>query len=447
MVKESEAIEVSLDPIYANPRLLFIFDGRLFAISEGDENKSPVCLGKIAEFGLLADDTSIPYTSFDADIISVLPHGEDLWIFKSFDDGAGSIICFKRQTEGEYAVCERFFGIRPICSGLGYDGDILFLTNDGLFSVSEIDGRKRIVCRTRSIGSDITKSDMCNAKITQFYGYVVLFLGETMYVGDSECQIYGDYAWYLIDGVGSYKNDRRIFNYSTERIDGYQTSPDTDRPAKGEIFSLINEDGREIFYEQGDGERILVYPTNRFFGGDFFAATDLFSDGEAMIFSTECGDLCIFNSDIFHKISNGEDINDYSIDELISLYSFCNHPPEYLVEYAPDDLGLPNTAKETVRHSTLVRMASVGEGDISVRIVTDGEEGYFEKIRLGGLDFSRLNFEGLSATAEEICSVILPERTRGWREKQIVIESGSAPITIEKVSYSYRPIGRIKKSL
>ena len=52
MVKESEAIEVSRDPIYANPRLLFIFDGRLFAISEGDENipcvpesQKPSCQG------------------------------------------------------------------------------------------------------------------------------------------------------------------------------------------------------------------------------------------------------------------------------------------------------------------------------------------------------------------------------------------------------------------
>lgn len=466
MIKDQKVIHVSSNPLIAGAKCLAIFDGRLFLSGNPSCPERIIISRPISKEGVsfeldeplqndevgdkLDDVFNKADSNFCAAVVSFLPLGDDLWVFKSHDFGDGSILCYRRLAEGRYEVLERIFSLCPLGGAIAFNDEILFVTSEGLTSIKrDRDGKIVLVCRSKSIYTELVALPLIDVTPSAFGRYVVLFFENKLYLGDSENLVGDGYTWYLIEGVGSYRNDRRIYRYSTESLPSFSTAKNSDEIAKGEIFSIIDEDGQTIYYEESDGERFLVYPTGNFFGGDFFKGTQILCKGELMWFGTECGDLCLFNTDKiaelrqqseFCKNENDESCVDY-------LYSFCNHPVEYIAEYLPDDGGYPNLTKDTLPNSLLLCAALPGAEILTLCVRTDGEEVCRYKIQLGSLDFSNMNFECLSASVATPTVIVIPERAHGWREKQIVLRCTGygSPIKISSIVHSFRIKGRIKK--
>ena len=442
MIKDGTAVELSRDLKLTGARCLAIYDGRLalsgnpiypdrILISE------PICDGEVVFY----EDSYLPSPGYGAEVLSLLALGEELWVFLSRDVGDGSILCYKKGEGGKYRICDRIFSLRPLGSAVSFKDEILFLTTEGLFAIRRgVGGRIEIIPRSKGIYPKLAGLPLSEGKISLFGRYVLLFFGKRMYLGDRDDTSDGGYSWYPLDDVGSYVGDKRIYRYSTESIDGFQNAKDSDRIADGEIFSLRDEGGRMIYYERLGGKRLLVYPTEIFFGGDFFPATRLYCKNELIWFSTDAGDLCLFNTDRCAEADEEKNEN--------WIYTFCRHAVEYIAEFAPDDGGFPNMEKDTLPHSMILGAEVLGKAETEISVKADGEEVYRGEIRLGRLDFSKIDFENFSTSPSAVGRQIIPERAHRWREKQVLIRSigYGSPIRIASLSHTFRLREKNKKA-
>lgn len=442
MIKGADAAVVSTDERFALTKCLGIFDRRLVLAGGGDLSDRIFISEPFGDGAPIfsGDAELLPY-GFGADIVSITTLGDELWVFLDRDVGEGSIICFKRTESGRYDVCHRIFSLRPLGASVSFKGEILFLTSEGLFSIHRWEGGGiSILPRTKSICQDLAAQPISQGKIGHFGRYVLLFFGKTIYLGDTDDSGDIGYSWYPIGDVGSYTNDRRIYRYSTENIDGFGRAMESDKIASGEIFSLIDEDGQMIYYEQKDKEKLLVYPTECFVGGEFSPANRLYCSGERIWFSTEAGRLCLFNTDKLDRMGDGK--------KEEGIYTFSNHPVEYIAEFSPDDGGFPNMAKDSLPHSMIICAGTSGIEEIEVSVTADDKEAFYGRVRLGRPDFGKMGFDNISTSQGEIGAQIIPERAHRWREKQVKIRAigYGSPIKIASLSHTFRRRGKIRNA-
>ena len=128
--------------------------------------------------------------------------------------------------------------------------------------------------------------------------------GAHIYLADSRDSYRKDgilqYEWYRLTGIGTYKNDTRVYRYSDEKIEGYCNEMPVGEIAKGEVYSeVLLEDGEErlLYFVYLADKKNLVYKTEEYTGGDFDPCCIVFSDGKNLYFGTEGGEVCMFNND------------------------------------------------------------------------------------------------------------------------------------------------------
>ena len=402
---------------------------------------------------------------------SMLAAGDSLAVFKSGDDGGGSIYYHIPKETGieimpkVYPVSYIHTGISAIGPSISFFDDPIFISSLGITALNKkaINLERSIAVRSHNINTKLLSENLYDIEMAKWCGYLAVMAGEHIYLADSRQTFTHptgnvEYEWYMLTGIGTYLYDDKIFRFSPHAPDGYYVHDNVDEICTETVYLTSDEEDNAIFYAEIDGKKYAVYTNDEYFGGVFNPACCIHAaDGDLLLFGTEGGDICIFNNDmrgeppLYIKNCESFDIEDYRENHKSELnpyyYTFSLHPARYVLRCADDNGGFPNLTKNTVKHSMTVKYKSLGRGDIICEVGTDN--GKFKEVGIindtfldfGELDFSRFSFENLS----EI-TVALPEKEKSWIEKSLALSSEGfgAPFGICSITYRFKIKGRIK---
>lgn len=450
------------------------FDGRIF-LSGNELARGYVFYSSVAKS---EDELYFPtYNYFKeanaGEVVSLLPSMGALLVFTRGDKNGGSIY-YHTPTDTGLDMISRIYpvsyvhaGIEALGPSISFYDDPVFLTRGGLYGIDKqkISLERAISSRSHNINAELLGENVKNAMMTIWCGYLMIFIGTRVFLADSRATFLHpsgsyEYEWYMLSGIGSYIGERkRVYKYSD------MASPDTRVHSRaGEVtdevvYSAYDSDGVLYYYTEENGEKYAVYDTGVILSDTIAPPTTLLSLGEdKLIFGTEAGDIYTFNNDQRGvppseiKDAPGFDIDEYKahFDRLIhpTLYSFDGITPRYAIKLPLDDCDIPYLTKSTVNGSLVLKCTYRGAGELTSEVATD-KNGYQEvsKLNGGGFDFSSISFDSLSLTTDDLLTIPIMERERGWIEKQIAIYSVgyATPIAIHSVSYRYKIKGKIKK--
>ncbi len=397
-----------------------------------------------------------------AKITALLPISGSLAVFKERDEGFGSIFCHKPEVSGErieYPVSFTHGGISGTEAAYTFLDDHLFLCSEGILALGGGSDYRKIYNRSATVSRLIR--DKSSPMLTEWKGYLVLLVGEDIFLADSRDKTgtgsdFG-YEWYLLSGIGGYRNASRVYRYSSAARDGYFVADTPDEKVTETVMSVKEADGTFTLYAERGGRKYQVYLTEELEGGSFYPATAIASVGELLFFGTESGDVFVFNSDkrgvppsYLSEMTDFDSVDygrRYGKRIHPSFYDFDGHAPLCAVRTKSDDCSLPYLTKRTVPHSLTLKLKCMQSGELTSEVGT-AESGYSEIATLPTslLDFSELDFSRLTFSTEAHSTVELPERREGWCEKQISVYSQAwrSPIGVYSIAYRYKIKGAIK---
>ncbi len=385
----------------------------------------------------------------------------------------------------------------PGCCGIAENlrDDPVFLTKEGLEAASRtaLSTERSLYHRSSLIDSALTSQDLEHALSVVWEGYLVLLFPDgNAYLADSRrtahTRVGGEYEWYHLTGVGCYREDLPVWRYA----DAYRTStpdtilwngkthtlclhPDADGLAYGSgyesyadvyprILLGVNTAGETVAFtvehtEAGDTLFLLSGSEERT-GGSFSPPTTLSALHGKLFIGCEGGELAVVNTDR-RGVMNEVQAEAYSPaayarqwGHLINpeWYSYAGH--RYLAGLAtlPDDCGVSNYTKGTLRGTTVLEMkAGIGPGfSIEVRLwrADTCEPGDVLHTNHGGLDFAALNFAQINFGACEDCTVTLNERSRRYLKKQYCLFSDAyaRPFGLKSLSHTWQVEGKVKNA-
>ena len=402
---------------------------------------------------------------------SMLAAGESLAVFKSGDDGGGSIY-YHTPKETGINILPKIYPVSYIHSGIAAVGESVSFFDDPVFisalGVSALDKKminleRSVAVRSHNVNSLLLSENLKDISLAKWCGYLFILAGEHAYLADSRSTFTHttgntEYEWYYLTGIGTYKDDRRVYRYSSIARNGYNVHEKTDCIAESLVGSTTHPDGNIIYFTIEKGIRYEVYLTTEMYGGTFSPASCIFgTEDNLLLFGTESGDICIFNNDMRgiappalkemagfnekeYKKSFGRRIHPY-------YYSFANHSPRYSVKTVADDGSFPHATKNTEKHSLTVKLRSLGCKSLVCEAGTE-KNGYREVARLPdcALDFSEFDFSALSFSNNEYVTLPLKEKEKGWIEKTVSFYSKEycSPFGICTVTYRFKLKGKIK---
>ena len=414
---------------------------------------------------------SLDYIDIGGNILSVLPVEEGIGVFASRVDGGESIL-FCEEKEREGALSEKYYVItgryrtKELSGAVAsQNGESLYLTGQGLFAIGEktVYESHRIYPRSSLIAPLLAKENLKEATITEWCGYTVVSTGGNLYLMDPRrsVKIEGEYEpeWFCIKGVGTYLNDNRVYRYASVAREGYLLSESPDERVTESVFSEGTKEGTLVYFIKKDGKKVEVYPTEEMAGGDFCPAKITLGFEDRLLFSTDSGAVCAFNTDMRGVAPEGVrsspdfDAMEYSLRMGNRIhpyfYDFNLHAPRCALITAADDCGIPHLRKSTVNHSLTLKIATFPGGRLYCEVGRDGEG--FKRVGTvdGGItDISSLSFLSVPFDSSETVTVAMHERERGWTEKSIAVYSDNfrSPIGVYSICYRYRISGRIRNS-
>ena len=403
---------------------------------------------------------------------AMLAAGDSLAVFKAGDDGSGSIY-YHTPRETGIGILPKIYPVSYVHSGIGALGGAISFFDDPIFlsplGVCALDKKtinleRSIAVRSGNVNLKLLTEDLENASVTSWCGYLVIGTGENIYLADSREVFLNDeglreYEWYFLTGIGTYSGARGVYKYSENETGGFAAHPTlANKKVEGEVFSTLTEGGEEVFYTVVDGVSCSVYTDGERQGGVFSpSCAVLGTEGDLLFFGTESGDVCVFNNDKrgipAPYLAQAEDFDPEEYREYYKnrihpyYYNFDDHAPRYALKTVSDDGGIPNFTKNTVKHSLVVKVRCLGNGEVSCEIGTE-KGGYKEIAKLpdSALNFSELDFENLSFANLEYATLSLREKERGWLEKNIAFHSQkySSPFGIYSILYRFTVKGKIK---
>ncbi len=462
------AVPSEMDPI-RGCRICECFGGRIFLsghpllpgavfFSERDSRSAmqPLYFGEESFFidGAASDHVS-----------ALLADHDRLIVFKSGSSGTGTVFFHREKdisTGTEYPV-EYVHGSVPVLGGAAsFLGETVFLTAMGLCALEKAPSSeyREVKCRSASISKLLTLEDLSGASVTEWMGYLVVAAGQRLYLADSRGTYKRNgvlqYEWYRLSGIGTYKNDRRVYRYSARSESGCELSDTPDEPVYGEVFSEGTATG-SIYYVTENGRRISVYPTEEYSGGEFDPCCTVLGDGRLLFFGTLGGDICVFNNDkrgvapsrIKYSPGFSEEGYRAAMGNRIhsDFYSFDRHRVRYSLETVLDDCDLPSLSKSTVRDSLVIKFKCFESSRASVRAVTELGDGTGRwELPLSVISFDDIDFSTLSFIPSELSGVQIPEYEKGWTEKKYLIEAEgvNTPFGVSSLSYRYTIRGKTK---
>ncbi len=395
-----------------------------------------------------------------------------LAVFKSGDDGCGSIF-YHAPKETESDILPKIYPTAYVHSGLYAKGGAISFFDDALFisplgvcalEKQSINLDRSIVCRSHNINASLLSQRLEDVRLSEWCGYLVLLADDNIYLADSRSTFTHEtggveYEWYYLKGIGTYKNDSRVYRYSSTAHEGFLTHPNISEAANGTVYSTVTEGGETVYYVSPEADlRYEVTPTEEFSGGDFSPACELLSIYGYLIFGTQSGDVCVFNNDKRGVPPKRlEALADFDAEEYrekmgrrihTDFYSFANHAPRYALITANDNCGLPHLTKNTVKNSLTVKCRAFSSSKLICEVGTD-RSGYRETTSFPGgeLDFTALDFGTLSANTSSSFTVPIGEHEKGWVEKQLAFYSDeyASPFGIYSITYRFTVKGKIKK--
>ncbi|MBO5010345.1 MAG: leucine-rich repeat protein [Clostridia bacterium] len=444
------------------------FDGRIFLSGNpalpGVVFYSEVGISSGAPLYFSTDSYLIDGTG-DYPVSSLLPVGEKLLVFKSGDDGAGSI--FYHTAEGEkndrrYPVSFIRNGNNLSADSCVFMGDGIFVSGDGVCSATGgSSDTPSISCLSNKISKLLSCEPASDIRLAEWRGYLVVASGGRMYLADSRGKYTFSgsrfYEWYYLNGIGTYRQDTRIYRYLSKSQSGRKVHPKPDTVVEATVYSVKNQSGAYEYYTIEHEGDFSVYPTEEYRGGSFYPATEIFSLGSLLFFGTGSGDLCVFNNDKrgvpppYIADSDGFDPEEYKkkMGNIIHpyYYSFGNHSVSYTIATAADDCGISYLEKSTIRSSFALKLKCMSDCEISIFVKTD-KSGIKElcKIHPGKVDFYSLDFSRLAIDGADYATISINEHEKGWIEKQFIFTAQSfrAPMGIHSLAYRYKIKGKIR---
>lgn len=404
---------------------------------------------------------------------SMLSCGDSLAVFKSEDDGGGSIYYHTPKETGIdiipkiYPVSYAHTGVSAVGEAYSFFDDSVFISRMGLSALEKqsINLERSISCRSHNVNARLLSEKLEDIFITKWCGYLVLAAGDRYYLADSRCTFTHptnnrEYEWYFLSGIGTYSDDYNKYVYSDTAPEGFYVHDTPYLEAdRTRVFSTADKEGNVVYYEEIDGKGYAVNKTEERVGGIFSPSTCVYTtEDDLMLFGTESGDLCIFNNDkrgvapphVAGK--EGFDAREYARQNNGKIhpfyYSFSSHAPRYALRTTPDDGGAPNLTKDTVKNSLAVKLRSFGTGEITFETGTEAG-GYKEICDLpdSAFSFEEFDFSHLSFSNPEYITVPIREREKGWIEKDVCIYSDaySSPFGVTSITYRFTVRGKIKK--
>ena len=404
-----------------------------------------------------------------ATVISVLPLHDGLAVFTKGSEGGESIFFHHAEESDDaykrtiYRVSDINRNAMPLGATALHAGEPVYVSADGLAAIvrGDYEDTHAVESRSSMIAPMLSGKDLSEASLAEWCGYLVLSVGGELYLSDPRTRVKTDvgyeHEWFYLSGVGTYRNDSRVYRYASVKRDGYSLSDTPDGIADGEIRSEGIEEGETVYFLRLGDKKLEVYPTEEFSGGDFYPARRLLGYGDRLLFSTDCGDVCAFNTDMRgvapESVASDPDFDDERYSSAMGrrihpyFYDFDRHAPRYALVSAPDDCDIPHLRKSTVKRSLTVKLATFVGGRIFCDVGRD--DGGFRRVGSvdGGVtDLSSVSFISMPFDGQESVTVALPEGERGWVEKSIALysEEFRSPIGVYSICYRYRISGRIK---
>ena len=208
------------------------FDGRVF-LSGNPRLPNTVIYSERDEYGINSPLYFGAHNFFSDGIgcfpvIGMLSVGDSLAVFKSDDDGCGSIFYHTpRLTETDfipkiYPVSNIHSGIPAIGAQASFRDDPVFISKNGLCALSRgsIEPERSIYCRSHNVNPLLLSEDLTSISLSRWRGYLAVFAGGRVYLADSRATFKhasGDieYEWYLLNGIGTYRGDQMVYKYAS----------------------------------------------------------------------------------------------------------------------------------------------------------------------------------------------------------------------------------------
>ncbi len=402
---------------------------------------------------------------------SLLAAGDSLAVFKSGDDGGGSIYYHTPESTGIpllpkiYPVTYVHSGIAATAGSLSFYDDPVFVCEEGICALDKknLSLERSVICRSHTVNTRLLTEDLSHIRLAKWRNYLVVLAGAHIYLADAH-QTYPHptggfaYEWYYLNGIGTYHNDRTVYRYCSQPVNGFSLKEGYFDESVGDqtVYSSGPNTNR-IYYVIEGPYGYLAYRTEEKHGGTFSAAKSLLGLDEYLFFGTENGDLCLFNNDkrgvpppqlVQSADFNEEEYRLHNGRRIHSMYyDFDHHAPRYALATKRDCCGIPHLTKDSVRGSLTFKCRSYCASSLLLEIGTD-RTGYSEGAKLPGASFSfdSLDFTAMTLDSSPYFTLTSKEREKNWIEKQIAIHSDSfrGPFGVYSISYRYTVHGSIK---
>ncbi len=386
------------------------------------------------------------------------------------------------------------------------EGVPIYLSEDGVKCITGSLGyiESRVQSRSRQITGGLRGLGR-DAVIREWDGYLcVLGRNGEMYLADGT-SVFKDggtgerqYEWFSWDGIGTWIGDRAKPVYSEslyisavntesgeeEQIELFSgTSAEVSagmfpslpelsysrlpiRRGRGEVcadgeiygYSVLYSSGvryeladgasLECVLVRGDGGAYFLCPVRQSderIGGEFSPACALAQRGGKLYFGTECGDVCVFNTDRRGYGINGETVG--SAELLSCWYDRCGHRYTSGFSTLADDCGYPTLKKSTVPKTLVIKAKALSGGEFSLKAVSEREDVEFsQRFTASNGSFDELDMSNFSFGGGGVRILVASEKLKGWCEKQLHLYSDGFrhPFGIYGISYLYTLSGKVR---
>ena len=398
-------------------------------------------------------------------VTSLLVDDGDLVVFKSDDDGSGSIIYHTPSGIGaERSYPQSYCHSKTPVLGEAYRflGGAVFISPVGISTLKRTASDYRdLRCISGDVSPLLLNEDMERASITQWQGYLAVLIDGKMYLGNAQDRLMGgdkDLDWYYVSGVGTYLKARKVYRYSDELLEGFAIADTPGEVVTGTVYTSLLHSPAITYYTIVGDTKYLVHSTEELAGGEFSPATVAHGDGIRLYFGTECGDLCVFNNDkrgvAPPKLKGSTNFDEAEYASYMgnrihpSFYSFAGRAVKYAAVTAMDDCDVGYLEKRTVPSSLVLKLKNFDTGRLYCDICTDKGKVTHGLSPASDLSFGSMSFEQLSATTRGVSAIRVDDRSQGWNEKQIALytEEFCSPFGVYSIYYRYKIKGKLKKT-
>lgn len=441
-----------------------IYDGRIFLAGNPELPNTVFYSSRTKDGGVEATYFGVHNYFNDgvgrSRVSSILSVGDALAIFKTEDDGVGSIFYHARAATGDdllptvYPVSSVHTGLEIYGRAISFMDEAHLLTPGGLMAIERqsINLERSIVCRSTNVNAYLLREELSRAVLAPFMGYVAICVGRKIFLGDPRATFVGprgnlEYEWYIIDGVGANIGEAAVYRYdSLSEVNGVSVKTDSLGKVYGGTAYSIQREGRTCYFSREADGAYALYKTDEKTRTGLIPADGYYAVAGTLWFSAS-GGLYSFNADMRGIAPRGATESEQEERIHPHFYSFDGVAPRYSLRTVRSYCSIPHLTKSTVKNSAVVKYRAASQGEIVCEVGTD-RSGYREAAEIygNGIDFSEMDFDRISLSPP--CDVTMPisEAERGWVEKDIGIYSRSygCPIAIYGTAYRFKIKGRVR---